>query len=199
MTTLNIPIAASADDAIEATPAAASVTAASGLSDATNEWQGLRFVNVTIPSGATINTASVSVVIAVTSQDEPNHPIYGNDVDDAAAFSAIAGSVSGRTQTTATVTWSSTDLGATGTSRHDSPDLSTIVQEIIDRGGWASGNAMAFMIQGSSDASRDFNFFFYDNGSLIPEFDADYTAGGGGGLDIAIAAYHYNHHLGSML
>ena len=27
---------------------------------------------------------------------------------------------------------------------HDSPEIKTIVQEIIDRSGWASGNAMMF-------------------------------------------------------
>ena len=30
-----------------------------------------------------------------------------------------------------------------------SPDLTTVLQEIVDRPGWASGNAVAFLITGS--------------------------------------------------
>lgn len=180
MTTFNVAVSASADDGHENSSGTVNTTNTfSIIVDATNEWIGVRFQNVTVPSGATINSASLSFVPS-SSGDEPNHPIYGNDVDNAAAFTAGATSdISTRTRTTATVTWSSTNLGATGTSLHSTPDLATIVQEIIDRAGWASGNAMAFMLQGSSDGTRDLEVYLYDNGSLIPELDIDYTAGGG--------------------
>ena len=36
-----------------------------------------------------------------------------------------------------------------------SSDLSAVVQEIVDREGWVSGNAMAFMIMGSGKRVAD--------------------------------------------
>ena len=33
-------------------------------------------------------------------------------------------------------------------AKHQSSDISRVVQEIVDRGGWVSGNAMAFIIEG---------------------------------------------------
>lgn len=34
-------------------------------------------------------------------------------------------------------------------------DIAPIMQEIVDRGGWTSGNAMAFIITGSGDRAAD--------------------------------------------
>ncbi len=33
--------------------------------------------------------------------------------------------------------------------KHQTSDISSIVQEIVDRGGWASGNSMVLIVEGS--------------------------------------------------
>jgi hypothetical protein len=179
VTALNIPVAASEDDANQTSTPTTVINNANATVDATNEHFGLRFRNVTIPNGATINSASLSVVPTASTFDEPLHVIAGFAHDDTPIFATSpTTNISDRALTTATVLWDSTDLGADGTTRFNTPDLSAIVQEIVDRPGWVSGNALGFRITGNADALRDLNIFLFDNGSLIPEFDVDYTAGG---------------------
>lgn len=40
-------------------------------------------------------------------------------------------------------------------TEHRTPDVSAIVQEIVDRDGWASGNAMAFILLGEDQVPSD--------------------------------------------
>jgi hypothetical protein len=68
-------------------------------------------------------------------------------------------------------------------STYATPDLSAVTQEIVDRGGWASGNALVnYSEDNGSSAVNNTNRIADDFGSgPAPEFDIDYTAGGGGG------------------
>lgn len=178
MATLNIPIAAGTDDATEASNGLVTTT---GFNlgndlDATTEWVGLRFRNVTIPKGSIINSASISVVPTGSTTDEPLVTMYGEDIDDAPAFvNGTTNTISSRTRTTASVVWSSTNLGAPSPPRYSSPSLTTIIQEIVDRVGWASGNALNILIQGGSSSFRDLRFWAFELGSDFPELDIDYT------------------------
>lgn len=188
MATLNIPIAASEDDASEDLESIVSTTgsALGNALDSTLEWVGLRFRAVTIPPGAVINSASISVVPINTGSDEPLVTIYGEAADDAAAFvDATTATISTRSRTTASVAWSSANLGATGTSRHNSPDIAAIIQEIIDRPGWASGNALNILIQGGATSTRDLTFWAFDFGDRIPELDITYTVASAAGPLVA--------------
>jgi hypothetical protein len=102
---------------------------------------GIRFTNVTVPSGATITSAYLSFVCRYDQVDVTRSKIGGIDEDNTASMSSDP---TGRTQTTAKVDWDITSQNALST--YTSPDIKTIVQEIIDRGGWSSGNAMGFLI-----------------------------------------------------
>ena len=42
-------------------------------------------------------------------------------------------------------------MWATEGEKHLTPDLSALVQEVIDRPGWSSGHNMAFVISGSGE------------------------------------------------
>lgn len=182
MTTINIPIAAGTDDAFEdSTGAVATGSTSSGQLDAVNEWIGMRFQNVTIPNAATINSATFSCVPWDSGNDEPDITIYCEATDDAAAFAGTSNNISGRSRTSASVNWSNSNLGATGTERYNSASIVSPVQEVINRAGWASGNDLAILITQAGAASRDFRIWFYENGSLIPELDVDYTDPASGG------------------
>jgi len=154
--TVNASVGLGTDDAqqIGTTMTTTGVTIGASL-DATTEYVGLRFQSIAIPQGATITNAYLRVVPSGTAEDEPLVTIAGFDEDNTATFSTTASNITNRTITTATVAWSNTNLSATGTSYHNSPALTTIVQEIVDRGGWASGNAMGFRIQGGATSTRN--------------------------------------------
>ncbi len=111
-----------------------------------NQLVGMRFPDLAVPQGATILSAHVEFFA-----DLPTGPaelvFYGEDADSASTFAETLNNISARPSTTATVPWS------TGTWSDDvvyaSADLSAIVQEIVNRGGWVSGNALALMVEGT--------------------------------------------------
>ena len=60
-------------------------------------------------------------------------------------------------------------------------DVTAIVQEIVNREGWSTGQDMTMIVQGM--AGSDFNCRTYENGSEEPKLDITYTQGS--------AWYHY--------
>lgn len=189
-TTLNLTIGASADDAAQLTDDNVAINATVPVCDATTFHVGSRWTGVTIPNAATIDAATLTVVIPGTGDDEPLHQVRGEAADDAATFTTASNSVDARGRTTAVVQWNSTNLGATAGSAWEwgaaagaptaGANLNAIVQEIVDRAGWASGNALVMIWeQHTGDAARDLRTRHYDNGtSDAAKLDIDYTAGG---------------------
>lgn len=173
MTTWNGTIVSSADDALE--QAGSSVINGANLtSDATTDYIGLRFQNVTIPQGANVSTATITVEIANTTYDDPDVDIYGQAADNAAAFTTGASNVSGRTATSAVVQWTATGIGA---GQKTTLNIASVIGEIVGRAGWASGNALAIIMKGRS--LNQLRFDAYDSGSgLYATLDVTYTVGG---------------------
>lgn len=111
---------------------------------------GLRFQNVTIPNGATILTAKIELkAVNSDSSTTCSVKIYAEDVDDASAFSTEA-NFDGRDKTpVAGIAW--TNIGAwTNGSWYDSPSIVSAIQNVVNRGGWASGQDMAILILDNS-------------------------------------------------
>jgi hypothetical protein len=118
--------------------------------EATNQIVGVRFLNVTIPNGATINSASIQfTALGPSAGTSPTLDIYGDKSANAAAFTTTNYDLSDRAGTTATVSWSSIPTW-TGGVEYSTPGLKTIIQEIVNQGGWASGNALAIMLEAES-------------------------------------------------
>ena len=171
MTTFSTTISQSSDDAQEA---AGTVTIDGGALNANSAtgYFGVRFNNVTIPQGATINTATMDLYFTSGSFDDPDVTIYGEDVDDAATFTTAASSISSRAATTATASW---DAASVGTGVKTSPDFASVVQEIVNRAGWASGNDMVIIFKGD-DASTLMRVRAYEaGGGDYATIDIDYT------------------------
>ncbi|WP_095045564.1 hypothetical protein [Candidatus Promineifilum breve] len=176
MSTYSATISASGDDARE-TGGSVNLTGANVTFQANNHYGGLRFVNVTIPAGSTINSAGLTVILPSASFDDPDLTIWGQDSDDAATFTTTANDVSGRTATTATTLWTA---GNIGTGAKTSPSLAGIIQEIINRAGWASGNDIALILKANS--TSPFRYNAYDGGGAdYATLAVDYTAPSGGG------------------
>jgi len=112
---------------------------------------GLRFLDLTIPAGAVITSAYVQFTTKEAKSEPTQLTIAGNDTDNAATFKTTANSISNRPRTTATAVWAPvpwTTVNEAGPNQR-TPDLSSIVQEIVSRPGWSSGNAMVFVVTGT--------------------------------------------------
>lgn len=114
-----------------------------------------RFDNVTIPAGVNIDSAVVRLTASGTSSGTTcNAIVYFEDEDDPPAPSVVA-DVQGASLTTG-VSWNSIGAWSNGVT-YDTPDISDDLQTVIDRGGWASGQAVIVHVldnSSSSDAYR---------------------------------------------
>jgi type IV pilus assembly protein PilY1 len=124
-------------------------TASANDLDLGTDFIGIRFQNVSIPAGVTIEKAYIEFVAdgdsAVGSVSELE--IVGEASDDAGFLDVNdANNISDRPVTLASVKWNPHEFthGETVVTE----DITSIVQEIIDRSGWATGNAMLFRIGG---------------------------------------------------
>lgn len=116
---------------------------------------GVRFPSVTIPKGTKILDAYIQFTCDETKEsknvDPFNVTIHGEAADAAASFSTNAYNVSSRSQTTASATWSDAPkwlIEHEAGPAQRTPNLKAIVQEVVDREGWAEGGPIAFMLQG---------------------------------------------------
>jgi|GEM_PF-1936080 len=106
---------------------------------------GMLFRSVDVPQGAVINSAYIEFETDETDSGTTNLIIYAEDEDSAGNIGNNDGNLSTRTPTTETETWSP---GAWNTvsQKHQTPNLSDIIQELVDRPGWVANNNMALLI-----------------------------------------------------
>lgn len=124
-----------------------------GHDGSTAQTVGLRFTGLDIPKDAIITRAYLQFTVDEKSAGAANLVIRGQDSDNAAAFTTKANDVSVRPDTDASVSWAPgawTSTGASGAAQR-SADISAIAQEIVDRAGWKTGNALALTITGSGE------------------------------------------------
>lgn len=140
---------------------------------------GLRFTNVTIQQGATINSAKIRFnAYGTESITNMKILIQGIDEDNTSEFVASPeSSARTRTKTTAHVHWEGT-ISYTDGGNLDTPDITDIVKEIVDRSGWSSGNAMAFFVSDNGSSSGKYISVneYGDGSSLSAQLIIDYVA-----------------------
>ena len=156
-TTLNIPIAASSDDAEEAGGATKTMFLNSGdlemvRDNGADQTVGLRFAGVAVPPGATITNAYVQFTTQATGATAVTSlTIKGEAADNPGTFTTTIGNISARATTSAVVGWSVpiwTSVGAAGQDQR-TPNLATVVQQLVSRPGWTNGNAIVLIITGT--------------------------------------------------
>lgn len=147
-----VRVAASADDAEESAKGA--VDRASSDLELTREDDeqtvGLRFERVAVPQGAHITKAYVQFTVDEEDTSEASLLIHGEASDDPLSFGSEAYDLSSRPTTDAAVAWSPAAWPEPGQTAAEpqTPDLSPIVQEIVDRADWRQNNALALFITG---------------------------------------------------
>lgn len=97
---------------------------------------GFRFQSVPVDQGADIFNATLNVRVTAKT-GSPESTVFGDDVDSAATWATSKPSEV--TKTTASTTF---DNPAAATNHQI--DVTAIVQEIVNRGGWATNNNMRF-------------------------------------------------------
>jgi plastocyanin len=109
---------------------------------------GIRFANAGIPAGATIQSAYIQFTVdEVDTTGVVNAFIAIEDEDNATTIGTGAGALSTRNYATANpVIW---NIGQFGTNNvagpvQRTPDLSAMLQQVVNRQGWVSGNALLF-------------------------------------------------------
>lgn len=112
-------------------------------------------VALDVPAGATIVSAHLQVTAAQPGTGLAAVSLTAEDTGDAPKISATPGTLRGRTRIPAAVTWSIDDWlesGARGEAQR-SPDLASILQHLVDRPDWKSGNHMLLLLEGAGKRS----------------------------------------------
>lgn len=199
MTTLNLQASASAHDSQMASVAndAGRVSTGAGITtiaDANNSpgshgsndeyWVGVRFTGVTIANAATINSASLILTAAGTYNASPNVVAFivaAHASDNSGALTTTNGDLNNtaRPQTTAVSgTWTQTSVTL---DTEYSISITSVIQEIVNRAGWVSGNAITILVcvHSTTTVSEWQDYFAYDGSTTkAPKLAVDYTAGG---------------------
>ena len=114
---------------------------------------GIRIPGIGIPSGAVITNAYLQFVADEAQSGTTNLTISGEDTGNATTLTSTAFSITSKTQTSANVAWN--PLPWTLGNTYQSADISTVVQELIDRGDWSNGNAMTFILEGTGTRTAE--------------------------------------------
>ncbi len=152
--TLDIRVSTGSDDA-EEKPAGSVIIGSVDLdlvASGGNQTVGMRFNNVTIPQGSTIVNAYIQFTAAQVRSTLTTLALEGEAVDNATTFvNNINGHISTRPTTIASVPWFPAPWTAFGAAGFDqrTPDLTPIVQEIVNRSNWVSNNSLAIIVTGS--------------------------------------------------
>ncbi len=115
----------------------------------TPQLVSFRFQDLDIPSGATITSAELEFRADISRSSSANLSIYGHDVGDAPTIGTSNNYLSGLPRTSAQVDWQPGSW--TGGGTYQSPDITPLVQEIVDRNDWCGQQSMAFIVEGTGE------------------------------------------------
>ncbi|MPZ94474.1 MAG: hypothetical protein GEU96_06020 [Propionibacteriales bacterium] len=156
---VTVPLASGADDAEQVLSGFMSTTNNDlelGFDGAAAQVVGLRYA-IPVPAGAIVDSAVLRFTADEVSIDPAALDIQAEAADDAAAFQAVSRNLTDRTRTTASVPWAPAPwptINVRGTDQ-TTPNFAAVVQEVVDRPGWAAGNNVAVLISGTGRRTAD--------------------------------------------
>jgi hypothetical protein len=134
-----------------------------------------RIADLPIPQGATITSAKLHLHHSTNSNAASKTLVIDAEASDNTSSPSVESNIRSATKTTATVNWT---LPSTIGSTIYTPEIKTVVQEVVDRAGWASGNAMTFFFH-TPETSADWNLTgrTYDlNMGQAPHIEITYSS-----------------------
>lgn len=167
----------SSDDAEETEDATEVDLSSSDLElvyDGENQTVGIRFASVTIPADAIIQSAYIQFTADGDYDEATNLIIKGENNVNSATFEELANNISSRPTTASQATWDNilpwSDLDAG--ELQQTPELGTIVSEIITNNNWLEGNPITLIISGTGKRKA---FSFDGSPAFAPELVIIYS------------------------
>ena len=110
----------------------------------------MRFTGVTVPRGATVTNAYVQFQVDEATTAATSLTVAGEAADNPPGFTTASKNISSRPRTTA-VAWNAASWPTMGARTADqrTTNLAPVVQQIVSRAGWASGNAVVLVVTGT--------------------------------------------------
>jgi len=164
MASLTVQVEANADDGYRVSDgmggftfsnsaAYASIGAVNPGPGSTDTTCYFRFLAVTIPKGSTVTAAKLQYKLHENyTTSSKTCDIHAEDADSAGAIANDSAlTTSQAAATSAKTTW--TLATSTSSAFLDSSDFAAVIQEVIDRSGWSSGQNMTIHLLNPTDAS----------------------------------------------
>jgi hypothetical protein len=116
---------------------------------------GMRFSSISIPQGATIDSAYITFTAYDSYSGQVVKSVFTGQLGNATTFSTYSNYQS-RDRTETSVDWNS--IGAwSRDSTYESPDLSSVVQEIVDDSSWVKGGPLVIFWEDLGGTSTQSN------------------------------------------
>ena len=137
------------DDAYEIASSVNSISTTLKLSQSTNPVTlGLRYQDLNIPGGAVITHAYIRFSSDGFNSGATNLTFSGELIGNSTTFSETSNNISARTKTSNSVLWDTDNDWPVSNQTTVSPDLSSILQEIVDQSDWCGGNSLNIIVNG---------------------------------------------------
>ena len=160
-TILEVRVNSGSDDAEERTASGSVGLTSSDLEMIDDKTRlqivGMRFVGITIPSGATIINAWVQFQAHETNTEATSLTIEAEASVNPVTFSTSNGNVSLRPRLPVSVPWSPVAWNTVNEQGpgQQTPDLALVIQEVVKQQNWSSGNSLVLIISGSGKRVAD--------------------------------------------
>ncbi len=145
---------ASSDDAVENLDDGTINTCEENLSlltEFSHNLVGIRFSKLNIPQGSVITSARLVYRADQIKDDWTNLMLCAEYSDNATTFEDVSKNISERQRTKTTINWTDRDKWTHTNGWFTSPNITELVQEVINRSGWEANNSLALLIEGNGE------------------------------------------------
>jgi hypothetical protein len=169
---LAVPLASGSDDGIETE--GGDVILNGVQIEVGVQTAGFRFEGVRIPAGATVTQASIQFSSDRADSEATSLSVSAELAPDSAPFAGTEFEFLGRSKSNASAQWSVPSWTVTGQrgAGQRTPDLSQVLQEVIDSPGWQAGNAASFLMNSGTGAraAKAFENGAFDGAVLLLDY-----------------------------
>ena len=145
---LILPIIDNDDDAYQVGTSIQKSSTKVVLSQGTSKvYSGFRYQDVNIPRGAVITGAFLRFTSGGINNNTTNFLIKGEATGDAETFASTSNNISDRPTTSNAIFWEDDNEWPSTGEIINSPDITPVIQEIIDSNAWCGGNALALVME----------------------------------------------------
>ncbi len=186
---ISLQVSTSTDDAEEEEDGAVDLTSSDlelGQEGTSPQLVGIRFGSAGVPGGATITSARLQLTTDEVSTAPTSVTIQAHRSARASAFASTNRNLSSRPLTAASVSWEPASWPTVGasTDAQRSPELRTLLQELVDQPDWDTSSDIVLLIAGTgrrtaesfdgkSSAAPQLIIQFEDDGASPPPGSCD--------------------------